>query len=94
MVLKIKRKLSQNEITIMRLSGVLTGVTQYLKEKGLFEDCQAWFRDKLKGGGDNGVQGNGKEGREDADEGKNGGCGCGKGSCCKEGKEEVVKVKQ
>lgn len=86
---KIRRKLSQNEITIMRLDGVLTGVTQYLKEKGMFEDCQAWFKVKLEGGGIDGLQGNGKEGRKDADEGKDGGCGCGEGSCCKEGKEVV-----
>lgn len=88
--MKIKRKLSKNEITIMRLSGILNGVTQYLKEKGLFEDCQAWFRIKLGGGDDtNGLQGNRKEGCKDADEGKDVGCGCSEGSCCKEGKEEV-----
>lgn len=75
----------------MKLNGVLNGITQYLREKGLFEECQAWFKIQLESGGNNGLQGNGKEGREDADEaGKNGSSCCGKGACCKEGKEEAV----
>lgn len=91
--MKIKRKLNKNEVTIMRFTGVLNGVTQYLIEKGMLEDCQTWFKIKLKGGDANGLQGNGEEGRKDADEGKDGkdgGCR-GEGSCCKEGKKEVGK---
>lgn len=95
---KIKRRLSQNEITIMSLNGVLTGVTQYLKEKGMLEDCQAWFKVQLKGGDGNGVQGKqdgkGEEGYDDGQEvnGIKGNETCCDGSgCCQEGKEEVGK---
>lgn len=87
---KIKRKLSQNEKRIMLLTRMLNIADLYLKERGLVEDFKAWSLEKQKGGDDtNGLQGNGKEGREDADERKDGSGCCGEGSCCKEGEEEV-----
>ena len=90
LVKKIRRKLSQSEVTLMRLNRVINGLTQYLKERGMFEDCQAWFKVRLQGGdGTDGMQRNEEDGRKDADEGKGDDACCGEDCGCKEGEEEV-----
>lgn len=80
-------KVNTQETELIYLRTFSTLLIQFVIAKGMDVEYMAWSKNKLKEV-QNGLQGN-EEGRENADERKDGSCGCGEGSCCKEGKEEV-----
>lgn len=84
----LSQELQRVEQENLKLRSFLHGFTEFVKENDLTNRFDAWIKEKInpieKGGDDNGLQNERKEGRKDADEA---GEDC--GTCCKEGEEEV-----